>query len=98
MPCKRVSKVLCHRDTRVPELWLCPFLPFDATTVKLRHSQRDLVVNVLVQNTHDNDGKRSERKVEEDNVRVIENVLAVKVGVYLIPEKGKHPDDVLSRR
>jgi hypothetical protein len=80
----------------LPELRLCPLLPFNTTTVELRDSQGNFIIDVLVQDTHDNDGERGKSKIEENDVGVIEDILAVKVGVDLVPEESKYPDDVLS--
>jgi hypothetical protein len=92
---KRVSANSERERVRIPELWLCPLFSFDATTVKLWNSQGNFVIDVLIQDTHDNNGERSKRKIEENNVSIVENILAVKVGVNLVPEEGKHPDNVL---
>lgn len=40
----------------VPELGLSPLLPLNASGIQLRNGQGDLVVDVLVQYTHQNDG------------------------------------------
>ena len=51
-----------------PELGLRPFLSLNATAVQLRHGERDLVVDVLVQDTHENDWERCEGQVVKQNV------------------------------
>jgi hypothetical protein len=49
----------------------------------------------LIQDTHDDDGKRSKCEIEKDNVSVVEDILAVEIGVDLVPEECKYPNDVL---
>lgn len=79
----------------IPELRLGPFLPLNTTAVQLRDCERYSVIDVLIQDTHDNNWERGESKVEKDNVGVVEHILAVKVGVDLVPEKRECPNDVL---
>ena len=57
-----------------PELGLCPFESENSTSVELRHRKRHLVVNVLVENAHENDGKRGKGEVVEQNVCVLKEV------------------------
>lgn len=78
-----------------PELDLSPFLSLDTATVKLGHGNGDLVVDVLVEDTHEDDQKRSEGQVVEQNVGVVKCIGAVEVGIDLVPEEGKRPDNVL---
>ena len=82
----------------VPELGLSPLLPLNASGIQLRNRQGDLVVDVLVQYTHQNDRQRSEGQIEPDNIAIIEDILAVIVGKDLIPEKPKRPNNVLTQQ
>lgn len=79
----------------IPELWLSPLLPLNTAAIQLRNCERNPVVDVLIQDTHDDNRERSESKVEEDNVGVVEDILAVEVGVDLVPEERERPDNVL---
>jgi hypothetical protein len=77
---------------------LGPFLSLDTATIQLRDCERDPIIDILIQDTHDDNGKRGESKVKEDDVGVIKNILAVEVGVDLVPEKSERPDDILNER
>jgi len=88
-------KIQYHTSNSIPELWLCPLLAFYATAIQLRNSQGHAVINVLIQHTHNDNGKRCKGKIEEDDVSVVEDVLGIEVGVDLVPEERKDPDDVL---
>ena len=79
----------------IPELRLGPFLSLNTAAIQLRDCERDPIIDILIQDTHDDNGKRGESKVKEDDVGVIKNVLAVEVGVDLVPEKGERPDNIL---
>jgi hypothetical protein len=77
---------------------LGPFLSLDTAAIQLRDCERDPIIDILIQDTHDDNGKRGESKVEEDDVGVIKNILAVEVGVDLVPEKSERPDNILNER
>jgi hypothetical protein len=77
---------------------LGPFLSLDTAAIQLRDCERDPIIDILIQDTHDDNGKRGESKVKEDDVGVIKNILAVEVGVDLVPEKSERPDDILNER
>lgn len=79
----------------IPELELGPFLPLDTSHVQLRNSQGHLVIDVLIQDSHENDRQRSERNVDQDNVGVIEQIRTVEVVVDTVPEEGECPHQVL---
>ncbi len=79
----------------IPKLRLSPFLPLNTTAIQLRDCKRNSVIDILVQDTHDNDRERSESKIEQNDVSVVEDILAVKVGVDLVPEERERPDNVL---
>lgn len=82
----------------IPKLRLCPFLSLDTAAVQLRDCERDSIIDILIQDTHDDNGKRSKSKVKEDDVSVIEDILAVEVGVDLVPEKSECPNNILHER
>lgn len=82
----------------IPELRLGPFLSLDTAAIQLRDCERDSIIDILIQDTHDDNRKRSESKVKKDDVGVIENILAVEVGVDLVPEKSECPNNVLHER
>ena len=78
------------------------FLPVRLVLVTLRFDKWvwhpflvEAIVYVLIQHTHQDDRKGSKCQVEPDNVAVVENVLTVEVGVNLVPEETKGPDNVL---
>jgi hypothetical protein len=50
----------------------------------------------LIQNTHDDDREGGKCEIEKDDVSVVENILAVEIGVDLVPEESKYPNDVLA--
>lgn len=75
-----------------------PFLSLDTAAIQLRDCERDPIIDILIQDTHDDNGKRGESKVKEDDVGVIKNILAVEVGVDLVPEKSERPDNILNER
>jgi hypothetical protein len=77
---------------------LGPFLSLDTAAIQLRDCERDPIIDILIQDTHDDNGKRGESKVKEDDVGVIKNILAVEVGVDLVPEKSERPDNILNER
>jgi hypothetical protein len=82
----------------IPELRLGPFLSLNTAAIQLRDCERDSIIDVLIQDTHDDNGKGGESKVKEDDVGVIKNVLAVEVGVDLVPEKSERPNNILYER
>lgn len=41
------------QGVQVPELKLRPFLALDTSHIQLRHGKRDLIVHVLVEDTHE---------------------------------------------
>ena len=90
-----LAEVFLQESVYAPKLRLSPLLPLNTTAIELRNGERDLVVDILIQDTHDNNWERSESKVEEDNVGVVEDILAVEVGVDLVPEERECPDNVL---
>lgn len=79
----------------IPELRLSPLFALDTTAIQLRNCERDSIIDVLIQDTHDNNRERSESKIKENDVGVVEDILAVEVGVNLVPEKSECPDNIL---
>lgn len=79
----------------IPEFRLSPLLPLYTTTVQLRYCERYPVIDVLIQDTHNNNRERSESKIKEDDVGVVEDILAVEIGINLVPEERERPDNVL---
>jgi len=61
----------------------------------LWNSQRDLVTHILVEYTHCYDGKGCENEIDQKYIGVVEEVCGVEVVVYLVPEEGEGPNDVL---
>ena len=82
-------------STFLPEFWLRPLLPFNTTAIELWDSQTDFVVDILVQDAHDNDRQGSESQVEKNDVGVVKDVRAIELGVDLVPEESKRPNKVL---
>jgi len=70
----------------LPEFRLSPFKPFDTTLIELRNSKRNLITNILVQNTHERDRQRGKSQIVKENVRVVKNVRTVVVVVNVVPE------------
>lgn len=65
--------------------------------VQLRNSERDLVTNILIKDTHESDRHRREDQVDEEDIGVVEQVGDVKVVVYLIPKQCESPYQVLEQ-
>jgi hypothetical protein len=84
-----------RRRENSPEFDGCPLGSGDASLVELGDGQCDFVRDILIKHSKKDDRKRGKRKVEEDDVRVVEDVRAVEVVVDLEPEEGKRPDEIL---
>lgn len=74
------------QGVQVPELKLRPFLTLDTSHIQLRHGKRDLIVHVLVENTHEDHRQGSEGEVDQHNVGIVEKIGAIKVVVDTVPE------------
>jgi hypothetical protein len=61
----------------------------------LGDSQRDFIIDVLVQDAHKDDRYRGESKIVEKNVGVFEEIRSIKAVVQLIPEQRECPHNVL---
>lgn len=66
---------------------MSPLFSLNASPVELWNRERYLVVNVLIENPHQNDRERCKGEVEQDDVSVIENVRAVEIVVDVEPEE-----------
>ena len=80
-----------------PEFLLTPFLSLDAPPIELWYSQRHLVVDVLVQDSHEYGGQRSKCQIDQQYVGIVEEIGAIEVVVDLIPEQRERPNDILHR-
>src|SRR4051812_10149186 len=83
------------RKLCLPELWLCPLFTFNSTPVELRNRQGDFVTDILIQDTHEDDGKGGKGQIEEQDVGIVVKVCHIEVAVNLVPEYCECPDDVL---
>ena len=79
----------------LPKFSLRPFLPLHSSAIKLRHSKRHLVTDILVKNAHQTDGHRGEDQIDQQNVGVVEQIRDIEIVVDLVPEQGKSPDQIL---
>ena len=70
----------------IPKFDLCPFLTQDSSTIQLRNGKRYFIIDILVQDTHENNRHRGEGKIVEKDISILEKIRAVKTVVKLVPE------------
>ncbi|KAH3682404.1 hypothetical protein WICPIJ_006629 [Wickerhamomyces pijperi] len=89
---KRLINTISHVS---PELGHSPFRAQNTNSVKLRNQKRDLGTDILIENTHEDNWKRSVGQVVEHQVGILEQIGTIELTVDPIPEQSQCENDIL---